>query len=133
MGRSCSLTTIQAASNCRINSSCPTHWIESSSGWARCRVTPSISTVMCYPSLCGMLLIIRLTNRGCMARSVGVFSQRAVGLYQQKTDLAVGGVAGGQLERSFAFARRRRGLALFHPQAGRLEVGVARGRLQLQG
>ena len=26
MGRSCSLTTIQAASSCRISSSCPTHW-----------------------------------------------------------------------------------------------------------
>src|SRR5664280_237011 len=56
MGRSCSLTTIQAASNCRINSSCPTHWMESSSGWARCRVTPSISTVIRYPSLCSMRL-----------------------------------------------------------------------------
>src|ERR1022692_2742364 len=28
--------------------------MESSSGWARCRVTPSISTVMGYPSLWGM-------------------------------------------------------------------------------
>src|SRR6478672_2116410 len=55
MGRSCSLTTIQAASNWRINSSCPTHWMESSSGWAKCRVTPSISTVMVYPhyAACG--------------------------------------------------------------------------------
>src|SRR5215467_8878260 len=54
MGRSWSLTTIQAASNWRINSSCPTHWTVSSSGWARWRVTPSISTVMVYPSLCGI-------------------------------------------------------------------------------
>ena len=44
MGRSCSFTTIQAASSWRISSSWPTHRTASSSGCARCRVTPSIST-----------------------------------------------------------------------------------------
>src|SRR5205823_12112023 len=48
MGRSWSFTTIQAASNCRMSSSCPTHWTASSSGWARCKLTPSISTVISY-------------------------------------------------------------------------------------
>src|ERR1700730_11704381 len=51
MGMSWSFTTIHAASNCRINSSCPTHWTVSSSGWARCNVTPSISTVIALPLL----------------------------------------------------------------------------------
>src|SRR5436190_23932158 len=53
MGRSWSLTTIQAASSCRMSSSWPTHWTASSSGCARCRVTPSISTVIRHPSLWG--------------------------------------------------------------------------------
>src|SRR5262245_43293343 len=52
MGKSWSLTTIQAASNWRMSSSCPTHCTVSSSGWARRSVTPSISTVM-YLSLPG--------------------------------------------------------------------------------
>src|SRR5436853_3917 len=53
MGRSWSLTTIQAARSCRMSSSCPTHCTASSSGWARCSLTPSISTVIGYPSLWG--------------------------------------------------------------------------------
>src|SRR5437879_6461380 len=48
MGRSWSFTTIQAASNWRMSSSCPTHETANSSGWARCRLTPSISTVISY-------------------------------------------------------------------------------------
>src|SRR6185295_20079118 len=46
MGRSWSFTTSHAASNCRISSSCPTQRTFNSSGCARCRVTPSISTVI---------------------------------------------------------------------------------------
>src|ERR1044071_5882322 len=49
MGKSWSLTTIQAASSWRMSSSWPTHWTASSSGCARCSVTPSISTVIVYP------------------------------------------------------------------------------------
>src|SRR5713101_134924 len=98
--------------------------MESSSGWAKCRVTPSMSTVMCYPSLCGMLLLVRFTNRSRMARGVGIFSQRAIGVHQEEANLPVSGVAGGQLERGFAFAGRCSRVSLFHPQAGRLEVDV---------
>src|ERR1035441_5778897 len=46
MGRSCSFTTSHAASNWRMSSSWPTQRTGSSSGCARCRVTPSMSTVI---------------------------------------------------------------------------------------
>lgn len=62
-GTSCSVTTIQAASRWRISSSCPTQRTGSSSGCARCRVTPSIATVIDFFNCSVARIVYALQNQ----------------------------------------------------------------------
>ena len=81
MGRSCSLTTIQAASNWRMSSSWPTQWMVSSSGCAEVqRYAFDFDRHMGYISLCGSGVRMRVAMRPCLLGISAAADHHASGL-----------------------------------------------------